>query len=128
MSEYIKREDVIKAIVKLTMGKGQLPCFYPVDDVIDVIKAVPSADVVEANSETVCYCNVKGNAEIIAKILDADVDWEIADVVEVVRCKDCKYFDAVDCCNASITTFPHGVRDFDDYCSYGERKDGDKNE
>ena len=42
--------------------------------------------------KTVCHCKVKENAEIIAKILDSDVDGKIADVVEVVRCKDCKYF------------------------------------
>lgn len=44
-----------------------------------------------------------------------------ADVVEVVRCKDCKYFRlgfdvcrhdlALNCCNR------------DDFCSYGERKE-----
>ena len=33
--------------------------------------------------KTVCHCIVKKNAEIIAKILDSDVDGKIADVVEV---------------------------------------------
>ena len=52
-----------------------------------------------------------------------------ADVVEVVRCKDCKYYrhdvdkdgGSWDCCSE------HG--EFvtpTDYCSYGERKDGER--
>lgn len=38
------------------------------------------------------------------------------DVVPVVRCKDCKYWDNGDCYRIELTR-P------DDYCSYGERKD-----
>ncbi len=69
-----------------------------------------------------------------------------ADVVEAVRCKDCKYWD--------MDTLKHQLNDFrewdeaececlaerdeynevdhyvesDDYCSYGERKDGESDE
>lgn len=48
-----------------------------------------------------------------------------ADVVEVVRCKDCKYYKANSCFNRqwdleSSVEIPL-VRE-DDYCSYGERK------
>lgn len=43
-------------------------------------------------SKTVCHCKIRENAEMIAKILDYDINGEIADdVVEVVRCKDCKH-------------------------------------
>lgn len=42
----------------------------------------------------------------------------IADVVEVVRCKDCKYWQE---CRWGNYETP----DPDDYCSYGELKDGD---
>ena len=47
-----------------------------------------------------------------------------ADVVEVVRCEDCKHSDKADysasvCCNF----FPKIVN-LDDYCSYGERREG----
>lgn len=41
-----------------------------------------------------------------------------ADVVEVVRCKDCKWFDA--CVNGNVFK----ILDVEDYCSYGEKKDG----
>ena len=49
------------------------------------------------------------------------------DVVPVVRCKDCLSFQADEiaaqktgtCWNCEM------VREFDDFCSYGERKDGE---
>lgn len=56
-----------------------------------------------------------------------------ADVVEVVRCRDC-----INCHKISITAQPVSIRGTmmcnlrggvvkeNDYCSYGERKDGDK--
>lgn len=45
-----------------------------------------------------------------------------ADVVEVVRCKDCKYWKQVTaerhaCCMIGFEM------DYDEYCSYGERKE-----
>lgn len=42
-------------------------------------------------------------------------DIPYADVVEVVRCKDCKYAMTQDC--------PMDEQYEDDYCSYGERKE-----
>lgn len=43
-----------------------------------------------------------------------------ADVVEVVRCKDCRYFDVIiDCCTNELAM--HSCH-ADDFCSYGERK------
>ena len=46
-----------------------------------------------------------------------------ADVVEVVRCKDCMYNDRGWCGSQEYGT--RHVED-NDYCSCGERKDGDK--
>lgn len=51
-----------------------------------------------------------------------------ADVVPVVRCKDCKYW------QDNNGGYPHEecrwghgeTPDANDFCSYGERKDGDK--
>ena len=52
-----------------------------------------------------------------------------ADVVEVVRCKDCEHFEAINnddhgWCKM-ISDLPCGisVRYDDDYCSYGERRE-----
>ena len=63
-----------------------------------------------------------------------------ADVVEVVRCKDCKYYNKKTgfCLKHSyfkdsdgMSCSPADSRDFtffneDDFCSYGKMKDGDK--
>ena len=50
-------------------------------------------------------------------------DAPTVDAVEVVRCRDCKYYDGKWLCKIS------GVpsRKPCDFCSYGERKDGDGN-
>jgi hypothetical protein len=41
-----------------------------------------------------------------------------ADVVEVVRCKDCQYFDGEGC----LKTHGEFEPNLTDYCSYGERR------
>lgn len=46
-----------------------------------------------------------------------------ADVVEVVRCKDCKYLMFSDC-YGECSRGHMGIVSPDDYCSRGERKDG----
>ena len=62
--------------------------------------------------------------------IDRFAELENADVVEVVRCKDCKY---LYCLSAVDRRFycrhhPHGLQGINivednPYCSYGERKD-----
>ena len=54
----------------------------------------------------------------------------IADVVEVVRCKDCKYlkpftsqYGAGQYCECPCSFGGQGIKKPDDYCSYGERRD-----
>ena len=60
----------------------------------------------------------------------------IADVVEAVRCKDCKYYHASwlpglqkndnygQCEKLHFLSEEYSTRFDDDFCSYGERKDG----
>ena len=70
-------------------------------------------------------CRARGNGmyedcEIAYK--DQIDDIPTADVVEVVRCKDCKYYNAIDTdrlseCKKGFETYGN------DYCSYGERTD-----
>lgn len=89
MSDYIKREDAIKAYAK---------AFNLADDCIEY-------------------------ASVILK------DIPPADVVEVVRCKDCEHFEAINnddhgwCKLISDLPCEMSVRYDDDYCSYGERAD-----
>ena len=51
-----------------------------------------------------------------------------ADVVEVVRCKDCKSFGIYQCSGNGYCTHNGGLEnpDPDDFCSYGERKETDE--
>ena len=50
-------------------------------------------------------------------------DAPTVDAVEVVRCRDCKHY------NEGFCVGYHAHHDImpDDFCSYGERKDGDGN-
>lgn len=61
------------------------------------------------------------------KLYDEIQKFPTADVVEVVRCKDCKYYTMNtellgNVCNRLFTVFPMKP---DDFCSYGERKNGE---
>ena len=56
----------------------------------------------------------------------AILDIPTADVAPIVRCKDCKYRKTEDCamfyeCNCGEE---HTWENDNDFCSYGERKDG----
>ena len=50
-----------------------------------------------------------------------------ADVVEVVRCKDCKYWDNTTkwavCARWSADPYEQATTEKNDFCSYGERAD-----
>ncbi len=61
-------------------------------DFINNIRELNKKELKKIMSETVCHCKIKKNAEIIAKILDYDIEGKIADdIVEVVRCQNCKH-------------------------------------
>lgn len=48
-------------------------------------------------------------------------DAPTVDAIEVVRCRDCKHHDGIRCFRWNSTI----ITGFDDFCSNGERKDGD---
>lgn len=62
-------------------------------------------------------------AEAIAKQLDKI---PAADVVEVVRCKDCIHYEMGACLkiysDGAVSTYAWQERKPDDFCSYGERR------
>lgn len=81
---------------------------------------------IERSSASACFENSKKvmwhKDDIVAALSSSAIP--TADVVEVVRCKDCKYArkmvdGAYFCCVDH--RLAHGENDF---CSYGERKDG----
>ena len=83
MGEYVKRSDALQAVGDVH------PLDYNGQGIVERIKAIPAAD-----------------------------------VVEVVRCGECKHHEGIRCfCWNSVI-----VTRFDDYCSNGERKDGGQDE
>ena len=61
-----------------------------------------------------------GNSARLARMLGKLEDEPPADVVEVIRCKDCRYWDPYyNYCEEYATEKGEG-----DFCSFGKRKDG----
>ena len=78
------------------------------------------------------------DAEYQAKLAEQFVDGLLENLVEVVRCKDCKYrskewyrdkrykdggYWIVGCGNDEIAERVYGLAQDNDFCSYGERAD-----
>ena len=103
MNDYIKREDAQRALVH----------------------TLKDAEIDTACNEQDWYCQGLMDAGVAIDAIPT------ADVVEVVRCKDCKrHYEHIDpdgdkwnFCDK--TNYPVELTD---YCSYGERKDGGENE
>ena len=94
MADYIEKQTIIKSI-----HSAVYPFFCGAEDV----------DALSADEKLVLSVNKTICAAI--KALPS------ADVVEVVRCKDCKYYRECGCQRAFVYPEP------DDFCSRGERKD-----
>ena len=99
MTEYIEREAAIAALNK-------------VRDDQRVFKYTTASD----------FLSARGEIERAAKVLES---LPAADVVSVVRCKDCKHhhYCEIHFCDALGMDCPDDSKFF---CSYGERKDGDE--
>ena len=85
MTDYIKREDAIKALEE----------------------DIPITD---------------NPVEVIASAIAALEEQPSADVVEVVRCKDCKKYNTDDCMMIHGKKMNRNIF-ANDFCSYGERTD-----
>lgn len=57
--------------------------------------------------------------EKVGRIIIAATEAPTVDAVEVVRCKDCQWWDGYGMCNKSMPLLRSG----EEYCSRGERKD-----
>lgn len=66
----------------------------------------------------------------IRKALRCMENCKTIDAVSVVRCKDCKHFTPDEICYPGTGScwFCEMTRKFDDFCSYGERKDNGTND
>ena len=102
MSRYIDADELIK------FYEPYADMAVPVNALLEQIKDTPTADVTE---------NVR-LSPITTVTVNRPTEW-----VEVVRCKECKYWTGIECATRDID-----VVDDDDYCSYGERKGQDDSE
>lgn len=70
---------------------------------------------------------IKLNDEQMAKIIYKVTEKMMLDAnrIEVVRCKDCKYLEENSICTGGVLGGYGQMVMFDDFCSYGERKDED---
>lgn len=76
-------------------------------------------------------CTGHGDFETVRTVTDKEIaEIPTVDAVEVVRCRDCKHWDAETWFCDNHSTFDHHGLEWNmfapnDFCSYGERKDGD---
>ena len=111
MSDYIERENAKKVIRDIF---HDLPTRCRVNTVINMLPSIDLADYVpkEFHDKT-CEAMAKRHQE------------EIADMVSVVRCKECRHWKWIEWakeyrCTVRNTAFNARA---DDYCSYGERRE-----
>ena len=78
-------------------------------------------------TDMMCDCKVTHKGRAIRRNIK---QLPVADVVEVVRCKDCEYFKSIDYNLNKCEEHSDGWGDHtvyvgeDDYCSFGVRKEG----
>lgn len=92
MAEYIEREALIRYLKEKKEALENIDCVNMAKDIGRIIKHI-------------------GKDKI-----------PVADVVEVVRCKDCKRYVANYCCRDIKGRTNMFFMNENDYCSYGERR------
>ena len=87
------------------------------------------ADKINYHKHTECMGH--GDFETVRTVTDKEIaEIPTVDAVTVVRCRDCKHWDSETWFCDNHSTFGHHGLEWnmfseDDFCSYGERKDGD---
>ena len=80
-------------------------------------------------SRMIDYCendNKVNGLTALFQVIDAIMSCPTADVVEVVRCKDCKFRGTDDCSNSYYSEYEGAYvdpMDDDNFCSYGTPKE-----
>ncbi len=136
MPEYIEREAIEYPYLYMSMwGLNSSTCKVyneGVKAVHDVISAIPAADVVSRAA----FDQVMWERDVaMEQLKEHGIPFGgEADVVAVVRCKECKHFletkgiDSGKPCGYGLCKLPTGIRGLvsaDDFCSYGERRGDD---
>ena len=109
MNDYIKREDAMAEFA--TNGSATVYGIDKCKAIISRLQLVPSADVVERSS-------YESMEHTVAKLNEA-----LINSVEVVMCKDCKYWDNEDDAERCTHKYCSMWAKPDGYCSYGEGAD-----
>lgn len=85
------------------------------------------ADKINYHDHTECMGH--GDFETVRTVTDKEIaEIPTADAVPVVRCRECNHCDPENYhCDHPMSTAAPLRRKPDDFCSYGERKNGDRN-
>ena len=106
MTDYISRDDAIEAVVSWTVEDR--PHEVMPTDLVDRIKALPSADAVSRKDTVTLNSPISIQTEMVA----------------VVRCKDCKQRRVEgDCTHYYYCDFMGSMCGDNEYCSFGERRE-----
>ena len=104
MADYIDRQAAIDAIER--SGLTDDPC----DTAIRLVECIDAADISEELENAYAHGYTAAEAEVHSR-----------DMVEVVRCRDCKHNPNVTWFECPIANLPYKE---DRWCWKGERKDG----
>lgn len=139
MSDYIKKEDAIKAVEEITWyhftisgmaeganEEGDFQAWYQSKDVLAVLSEIPSVKL-----PTRCIAELKFDTDDLKEIVDRTLKEN--DFEQVVRCKDCKYSQFKDNGVLRPTGYCHRLNVIisgkgKGYCYLAERKDGESDE
>lgn len=113
MSKYIDADPLIE-FIDMGHHRNPLELCYSEQDVVDMIESRPTADVVKKEK----WDRLLENSIILAEAVQK---YQLADMVEVVRCKDC--FKKESCRAFNVWAVPPSDEWF---CADGERKEDDE--
>lgn len=88
----------------------------------------------DANKRNIELCAENAQLKLQNGLLEQELERiNTADTEEVIRCKDCKYYNlefGYNCCTYTVCTYAlsNYVRNENDYCSRAERKESKNNE
>ena len=126
MSRYIDADKLKSEFDFEHIDMNKTAAFVHHSYFLKMINQQPTADVVEADKaqKEIDYWHDKAQSyeQTILKL-----SLNKADVVEVVRCKDCKYWDNTTkwavCTKWSADPYEQATTEKNDFCSYGEKNE-----
>lgn len=114
------REETIKWLesLKAEIGKSEHRTLWHYVEAIDAAIEALSEETVSREE----YEEVKAYMDTLVDAFIEDGE-ELAELVKVVRCKDCRYYSPIDEDKPFPCAYGLYMCNKDDFCSYGERKE-----